>query len=47
MCSKYPGIKLESALQRYEDKIENLSSKQVISGRRKHENGYEIYQVII
>ena len=27
LCSKYPGIKLESAPQRYEEKIENLSSR--------------------
>ena len=26
MCSNYPGIKLEPALQRYEDIIEHLSS---------------------
>ena len=47
MCSNYPGIKLEPALQRLEDKIEHLSSyahvvlttvKQVISRRRKNEN---------
>ena len=47
MCSNFPGIKLEPALQREEDKIEHLSScanvvlttaKQVISRRRKNEN---------
>ena len=47
MCSNYPGIKLEPALGRLEDKIEHLSSyayvvhttaKQVISRRRKNEN---------
>ena len=27
MCPKYPEIKLESALQRSEDKIENMSSQ--------------------
>ena len=43
MCSNYPGIKLEPALQRLEDEIEHLSAyahvvltteKQVISRRR-------------
>ena len=47
MCSNFPGIKLDPALQRLEDKIEHLSScanvvlttaKQVISSRRKNEN---------
>ena len=50
MCSNYPGIKLEPALQRW-DKIEHLSSyadvvhstaKQVISRRRKNENVCEM-----
>ena len=54
MCSTYPGIKLELALQRKEDKIENLSSsagvvrttsKQVISSRRRREeNNCELYK---
>ena len=53
MCSKYHGIKLESALERYGDKIENLSStahvvyetaKEIISGRREDMNGYEMYK---
>ena len=53
MCSKYHGIKLESALERYGDKIENLSStahvvyataKEIISGRREDKNGYEMYK---
>ena len=45
MCFKYPGVKLESALPRLEDDIENLwssartahtTTKQVIPrGRRK------------
>ena len=50
MCSNYPGIKLEPALETKEDKIEHLSSyahvvyttaKQVISRRRKNENVYK------
>ena len=50
MCSKYPGVKLESALQRG-DKIENLWSRarvlyttanQVISRRWKDGNGYKM-----
>ena len=54
MCSTYPGIKLELALQRKEDKIENLSSsagvvrttsKQVISSpRRREENNCELHK---
>ena len=32
MCSKYPGIKLESALQIKEEKIENLSSSEKKQG---------------
>ena len=52
ICFKYHGINLESALQRQENRIENLSStahvvgttaKQVDSCRRKDKNGYEIY----
>ena len=51
MCSNYPGIKLEPALGKYEDKIEQLSSyahvvhttaKQVISRRRKNENVFKM-----
>ena len=51
MCSKWPEIKLEPALQREEEKIEHLSSyvhvvhttaKHVISRRRKNENVYEM-----
>lgn len=52
MCSKYHLIKLESqSPDRKEDKIESLSSiahalhtttKQLISCRRKDENGYVI-----
>ena len=51
MCSNYPGIKLEPALQRQEDKIEHLSSyahvvhttaKQVVSRREKNENVFKI-----
>ena len=51
MCSNYPGIKLEPALQRWEDKIEHLSSytnvvdttaKQVISSLRKNENVFKM-----
>ena len=47
MCSNYPRIKLQPALQRKEDKIEHLSpyahvvhttAKQVISRRGKNEN---------
>jgi len=50
MCSNYPGIKLEPALGKWEDKIEHLSSyahvvhttaKQVISRRRKNENVFK------
>ena len=51
MCSNCPGIKLEPALLRQEDKIEHLSSyghvvhataKQVISRSRKNENVCEM-----
>ena len=51
MCSNYPGIKLEPALLRQQNKIEHLSSyvhvvhtttKQVISRRRKNENVCEM-----
>ena len=51
MCSNYPGIKLEPALQRWANKIEHLSSyahivhtiaKQVISRRRKNENFFKM-----
>ena len=50
MCSNYPEIKLEPALQREDGKIKHLSSyahvvhttaKQKISRRRKNENVYE------
>ena len=52
MCSNYRSIKLEPALQRQEDKIEQLSSyahvvrtaaKQFISRRGKDENVCEMY----
>ena len=51
MCSNYPGIKLEPALLRYQDKIEHMSSyahvvqttaKQIISRRRKNENVFKV-----
>ena len=55
MCSNYPGIKLQPALQK-EDKIEHLSSyghvvntpaKPVISRRRKNENVGEMSKMKI
>ena len=51
MSFNYPGMKLETALLRKEDKIERLSScalvvhataKQVISRRRKNKNVWEM-----
>ena len=51
MCSNYPGIKLEPALQIKDNKTEHLSSyghvvhttaKQVISRHGKNENVYEM-----
>ena len=51
MSCNYPGIKLEPALQKYDDKTEHLSSyahvvhttaKQVISRRRKNENVFKM-----
>ena len=51
MCSNYPGIKLEPALLRLQDNIEDVSSyalvvhttaKQVISRCRKNENGFKM-----
>ena len=51
MCSNYPGIKLEPALQIKDNKTEHMSSfghvvhttaKQVISRRGKNENVYEM-----
>ena len=53
ICYNYPGIKLEPALQRKEDKIEYLSSydhvvhataKQVISRHGKNENFCEMFK---